>query len=318
MREIGGYFELELNIGEHFHKDALQLNTARNCFEYILRAKNYTKVYIPYYTCEVLLEPLIKLNVQYEFYHINEQLEPLYQEKLHANEAFLYTNYFGLKQEAVKRLAAIYNTQLIVDNAQAFYAPPLAGIDTFYSARKFFGVPDGAYLYTENKIDVSEQDVSYKRMEHLLKRIDLGATAGYKEFQDNDIALIDQPIKKMSKLTEAILTSIDYSKAKLQRIENYNVLSSSLQKYNKLHFSLGENDVPMIYLFYSNKPALKSQLIKNNIFVATYWQNVLNWTNTHDLEYNLANNSISIPLDHRYNQLDMENILGVIKPMINE
>ncbi len=318
MREIGGYFELELSIGEHFHKDALRLNTARNCFEYILRAKNYTKVYIPYYTCEVLLEPLIKLNVQFEFYRINEQLEPIKQENLQCNEAFLYTNYFGLKQETVRHLATIYNTQLIVDNAQAFYAPPIAGVDTFYSARKFFGVPDGAYLYTESIIEVSAQDVSYQRMEHLLKRIDLGASAGYKEFQSNDKALIDQPVKKMSRLTEAILTSIDYSKAKIQRLKNYKVLSSSLQKYNKLHFSIGENDVPMIYLFYSNKPILKTQLIKNNIFVATYWQNVLNWTAADDLEYKLANNSISIPLDHRYNQLDMENILGVITPMINE
>jgi hypothetical protein len=66
MRAIGGYFGLELRGGEHYHKNALRLNTARNCFEYILRAKHYKKVYIPYYTCEVMLEPLKKCNVEYE------------------------------------------------------------------------------------------------------------------------------------------------------------------------------------------------------------------------------------------------------------
>ncbi len=35
MDAIGGYFELELRKGEHYHKDALKLNTARNCFEYV-------------------------------------------------------------------------------------------------------------------------------------------------------------------------------------------------------------------------------------------------------------------------------------------
>ena len=35
MKPIGGYFELELRGGEHYHKDAIRLNTARNCFEYV-------------------------------------------------------------------------------------------------------------------------------------------------------------------------------------------------------------------------------------------------------------------------------------------
>ena len=61
----------------HYHPDALHLNTGRNCFEYILRAKGYKKVYIPYYTCEVMLEPLRKCGVTWEFYHIKEDFEPL-------------------------------------------------------------------------------------------------------------------------------------------------------------------------------------------------------------------------------------------------
>ena len=65
QKAIGGYFELELPKGEEYHKSALSLNSARNCFEYILRVRKYKKVYLPYYTCEVILEPLKKLNIQY-------------------------------------------------------------------------------------------------------------------------------------------------------------------------------------------------------------------------------------------------------------
>ena len=99
---IGGYFELELRQGGHYHKDALRLNTARNSFEYVLRARHCRKVYVPHYTCEVLLEPINKLGIDVLFYAVNEALEPVKLPVLEEGEAFLYTNYFGLKQHCVR------------------------------------------------------------------------------------------------------------------------------------------------------------------------------------------------------------------------
>lgn len=82
MKELGGYFELELNQGEHYHKNALALNSARNCFKYILKVKQPSKVYIPAYCCDSLIEPLQAENIDYAFYHINEQFELLDLPKL--------------------------------------------------------------------------------------------------------------------------------------------------------------------------------------------------------------------------------------------
>src|SRR5215510_594465 len=98
--DLGGYFELELRDGQHYHSAAIELNTARNCVEYILKVREYKKIYIPYYTCEIILEPIKKCNVDYEFYSINQKLEPINKYNLSDGEAFLYTNYFGLKQDA--------------------------------------------------------------------------------------------------------------------------------------------------------------------------------------------------------------------------
>ena len=42
---------------------------------------------------------------------------------------------------------------LIIDNAQAFFAKPLLGIDTFYSPRKFVGVSDGGILATKKILE---------------------------------------------------------------------------------------------------------------------------------------------------------------------
>ena len=300
---IGGYFELELRKGEHHHKNALRLNTARNCFEYILRARKYTKVYIPYYTCDVLLEPLKKCNVDYVFYHINEQLEPVEAYQLQPHEAFLYTNYYGLKQRCVKRLALQYGKQLIVDNAQAFFAEPLEGIDTFYSARKFFGVADGAYLYIDKLLGKElEQDQSYQRMSHLLMRADIGAEAGYADFRHNDDSLIGQPIKRMSNLTEKILCSIDYESVKLLRRSNYELLDKQLQTTNGVYLPLDSDTVPMVYPYLSDDDSLRQRLVDNRIYVATYWPNVID--DTLSCEFILKSKLLPLPIDQR-NKLDI-------------
>lgn len=313
MEAIGGYFELELREGEHYHQDALRLNTARNCFEYVLLARKYTKVYIPYYTCEVMLQPLHRHHIAYEFYHINESLEPVEIIQLGNSEAFLYTNYFGLKQNCVEYLASIYQSQLIVDNAQAFYAPRIAGIDTFYSPRKFFGVPDGGYLYTDCLLDIElEQDKSYLRMQHLLQRIDEGAESAYSIFRKNDDSLDNQPIRWMSKLTEKLLATIDYEFVAKRRINNYLLIDKKIKCKNTLCFDLPENAVPMVYPYMTETKELKKKLIFNKIFVATYWSNVIEWTTPEMLEYKYANRLIFIPIDQRLNDMDFNFIESFI------
>lgn len=302
---IGGYPELELRKGEHYHKHALRLNTARNCFEYVLRARNYSKVYIPYYTCEVMLEPLMKCNVKYEFYHINKQLEPRETILLKPSEAFLYTNYYGLKQQCVEQLAQNYGKQLIVDNAQAFFAPPLEGIDTFYSARKFFGVADGAYLYTDKLLDIElEYDQSFERMSHLLIRADVGAEDGYVEFRKNDDALCGEPIKKMSKLTEKILCSIDYDACKAARRSNYTAYESALKEKNDLLIHLDENAIPMVYPLVTEDNSIRKKLQGQRIYTATYWSNVLDWTQSKDFEYRVSNTLLPLPININQEQLN--------------
>ena len=313
MEPIGGYFSLELQRHEEYHKDAIKLNTGRNCLEYILRSRKYAKVYIPYYTCEVILEPFQKLGVEYEFYHINLDFEITDDIHLQNNEALLYTNYYGLKQRYAESLAKRYGQQLIVDNTQAFYANPLEGIDTFYTCRKFFGVPDGAYLFTDKPLDIElEQDISYERMIFLTKRIDLGAEAGYQDFREQSHLLCNQPIKRMSKLTEQLMQSIDYGWAAKRRKDNYNYLHESLKDSNLFQITLDDDAVPMVYPFLSTQERLRYNLIQNKIFVACYWPNVLDWCTTNDWDYQLAESLVCLPIDQRYGENDMKRIIAFL------
>lgn len=314
MSAIGGYFELELRQGSHYHPDAIKLNTARNSFEYILRSRNCQKVYIPLYACEVLLEPLVKLGIPYQFYSINKQFEPEEKIELQSEELFLYTNYFGLKQNCVEELASIYKDQLIVDNAQAFYAPPLSGINTFYSPRKFFGIPDGGYLFSAGgEASKFQRDFSLNRISHLLKRIELSAEEGFEDFKRNDKSLANQPILVMSRVTDMLLRSIDYETAKHKRIQNYKLLESALGSRNKLKLKLTDNSVPMVYPYWTEEKGMRNRLISQRIYVATYWPNVFHWSKEGMLEYCLAENLIPLPIDQRYSTAEMEKIARAIK-----
>lgn len=311
---IGGYFELELNKRIEYHRDAIALNTARNALEYILTAKKYHKVYIPYFTCDVILEPFQKLNIAYEFYNIDENFEPIFDyNKISENQAFLYTNYFALKDKFIKFLAEkTYN--LIIDNAQSFFSKPLQGLDTFYSPRKFFGVPDGAYLYSDTKLGQElKTDKSITKFSHLLKRIDNSAEEGYLDFINNDRSLKNNPIKKMSSLTSELLASINYESIVAIRKENMAYLHFSLSGSNKLKFDTKEIGVPMVYpLLTEDGIGLRKHLINNKIFTAKYWPNVTNWVKKNSLEYFLVENLVAIPIDQRYTENDMNFILNII------
>ena len=313
MQPIGGYFSLEIPKGEEYHKDAIRLNTGRNCLEYILMARGYKKVYIPYYTCEVVLEPFKKLGIPYEFYHIDINFEIRDRLTLRPDEALLYVNYYGLKQRYVEQLAEKIGECLIIDNTQAFYAKPIAGIDTFYTCRKFFGVPDGAYLYTDKLLDEElEQDISYDRMTFLNKRIDLGAEAAYGDFQSLSKTLVGQPIKHMSKLTQRMMQGIDYARIAEQRRDNYQHLHDELCKSNTLSLPLEDDAVPMVYPYLAPVKGLREKLIANKVFVARYWPNVLDWTSKDDIEYQFAYQMQPLPIDQRYGLENMRRIIGIL------
>lgn len=309
MEPLGGYFELEIPKGNEYHSQALRLNTGRNAIEYVLKHRGYKKGLVPFYCCDSVLEPFKKNNIPYEFYSLQENLLPALPE-VDDDTCVLLINYFGLVGEPLKRLARSMKN-VIFDNSQAFFEPPEPDIDTIYSPRKFFGVPDGAYLYTDIPMDESlEQDVSYQRCEHLLRRIDVSPEDGYPVYRENQNGLSMQPIKKMSKLTQRLLSSIDYDQAKAARERNFAYLHKCLEHSNFLSPIIQDAMIcgPMVYPFFGKNDGLRESLIQNKIFVATYWAEVLQRVTSLDIEWILVNRIISLPVDQRYSPSHIDNI----------
>lgn len=313
MKAIGGFFELELNNFGEYHKNAIRLNTGRNALEYVLKCFKFNKIYIPYYTCDVILEPINKLNLKYEFYNINDRFEPLIS-NINKGSAILYTNYFGICDAQVGIVTKKFNN-VIIDNCQSFFSvPDKKAVATFYSCRKFFGVPDGAYLYIKKTLRKKlDMDISEKRISHLIKRIEFGPEKAYLLFKKNDYKLKNQPIRNMSSLTRALMANIDYTKVKQKRRQNFLYLHERLHKYNDLIIDYKDYRIPMIYPFLVNYGSkIKEKLIDNRIYVATYWPNVKMWTKCDSFEHYLAENLVSLPIDQRYNLDDLKIIISVL------
>lgn len=316
---IGGYFELadrDIENG-HYPVGGIRVNTARNALEYILRQLSDVKtVYLPFYTCETVIEPLQKLSLSYHFYHINMHLEIAEDIPMGEGVYVIVNNYFGIKDTYVEEMASKYGEHLIVDNAQALFAPLLPNVKAIYSARKFVGVADGGFAVGVSDVPLQMyNEDNTEHDSHLLIRKEQGAEVGFKVYQENEKRLDNQPIRRMAVATGDILTHINYHKVIARRRSNFRLLREMLGDDNRLPIpDIGTFACPMVYPFLPKEDKdIRSRLIKNRIYVARYWQNVLSWCNPQDIETKLAKNLIPLPIDQRYGEQEMNCIVEIIK-----
>lgn len=313
MKEIGGYFELEKYQGgtREYYENLLSLNIARNSLLYIIKAKKITKLYIPFYLCSVISLMLDNMNIKYDYYHIDDNFYPVFNNKLGSNEFLYIVNYYGqITKDDLIVLKKIYKN-IIVDNVQAFFQKPIENIDTIYSCRKFFGVPDGSYLYTDVKLSEElDVDSSENRVSHIYGRQKDGASQHYKEFKEIDASFDNLQLMKMSNLTHDMLKKINYEKVKQTRTDNYEYLYNKLVKINKLKLKLIEG--AFAYPFYiKNGTEIKKKLAIKGIYIPTLWPNVLELPNNM-IEKDYAENILPLPCDQRYTTDDMQIIVDEI------
>ncbi len=321
VKSIGGYFELEATSGKHhYHDTPFALKNGRAALLYILAQIKPSLVYIPYYTCDSLIEPFKVSGVEYRFYEINEQLEPRGLPELKEGECFLYINYFGLKGATTALLSEKYKDKLITDATQAFFMKGDGVSWLFNSCRKFFGVPDGGYVYP-TRVGQTHGEGSARAGQthgsaptgknekyittHLYKRLEGQAQEGYPFFQQNE-ELMDCELTGMSEFSEKVLAGVDYNEVRKRRLANFGYLHEQFGKINLLNIELQSDEVPMCYPLLLNKNIDKSLLFNKHIFIPTLWGEVLERVHEgYDTEKRIALSLLPLPIDHRYTTADM-------------
>ena len=317
--EIGGYFELELPEGNpnFLHSDGVLLNSGRHALEFILMSfkEKPRKVWLPGYTCETILQPFERLGINYCTYDISENLEMGTQVNPELGEYIIANNYFGIKDAYMAELSQRYGNKLIIDQSQAWYANPEENTYSFYSPRKFFGLPDGGVATGVQgpNADYFPTDHSSERFGHLLKRHEKEAHEGYSEFKANSLVLSSIGVQKMSPLTRRLLSIIDMEAVKNKRLENFSILAKELATINSFQVpEIGSFECPMVYPFRCELPGLRNYLIENKVFVATYWPNILNSDKVDSSEKKLSSCLLPLPVDQRYGKQEMKFIISLI------
>lgn len=318
QQEFGAYFPIELpRKSELFTNDeTLQVagyDCGRNAIAVVALSIHASKIYVPYYNCDTVTETLARHNIRYEYYLLDEDLNPTVGE-LKPDEWILWVNYLGnCSAQRYHQLEKKYK-RIIFDNTQALFSKPVIGEQCFniYSPRKFVGVSDGAYVVWGNEYQMRTdfpQDVSWERALFMLKAIETGTNAAY---QDNlkSMEHMGLEIRRMSVLTQRILASIDYEAVRQVRNRNIAALHEGLKGINKFPYEIHED--LMVYPLYVEIDSLRRKLVEKKIYVSQWWKYLLEIVPEDSVENRFTKWLLPIPIDQRYSEEDMKQLTQLI------
>lgn len=315
-REIGGYFELELTPHESAFPFAKEIcvNSGSHAFRLILREKKPRKVWLPDYTCDIMLKAAEAEATEVGLYNVNERLEaaaiPDFDPE---TELLVINNYFGVKDSYVRKIVTEHPRGIVADCAQALFCTLPENIPVIRSPRKFVGVPDGGTVNLPSISSELPAGSSRYRCESLLARLEAPASAGYEAFKKASAAIHSEDITSMSPLTRKLLASIDFKRVAAKRRANYAILDKSLSSRNLLSPHIDTDpEMPMVYPYMTTDTELRKRLIDNKIYVARYWPSPAEGFPEGSIADKLADMTVPLPIDQRYGAEDMKRILEII------
>ena len=321
QKEYGGYIELDEYSGEEYYPEAWALNSGRAALRLFIRLKKIRKIYLPAFCCDTVREACAAEGILWEYYSVDKDFRPCLSEEDAGNDWVCLVNFYGVFDDGDMQALMQQYPRLIVDYTHAFFQQPLKGMNVLYSCRKFFGVPDGAYLILgegegEKIYETLPQDLSFERMHFLLGRFEAGASPFYQEYAQNNDFFANAPIKRMSKLTHNLLRAIDYPRVCGQRTENFAFLHRQLKEKNVLNLPPAiEGAYAYPFWFNGDKISgkeIRRRLIAQQIYIPMLWPEVCSLEKASPLERQMTENILPLPVDQRYSRGDMEEILGCL------
>jgi hypothetical protein len=231
------------------------------------------------------------------------------------DDAVLLVNYFGVYRSNISRWLET-DTNLIIDHCQAFYEEPVMknGVLNFYAFKKFFGVPDGAFVIGEHAEDFHlKQKSGLDIADYLIGSMVEGTGPWYSRKKEVDDIIASEKLGA-SYLTRAMIRGIDYEAVKKKRRLNYSRYLEAFDKINLIRTDTDENAVPYMYPLNIGTD-IRKELISRKIFVPTLWADTMDSRFEGTSEYFLSKNTLFLPLDQRYTTKDMDYIIQNVREL---
>ena len=309
-KPIGGFFEIELcSVGDFPHSHAIAFQSGRAAFYALINSVRPSRIWIPRYICNSMLAPILASGIAYSWYDLTHDLNVDRRIQFATGDVILYVDYFGICNRHIRGIINDFGKEnVILDFSQSFFAKPGDCLGSLYSARKFVGVPDGAFLYTKALVERPTQllAIDSESIPHLMGRLTDGPEKHYDSFNRHESQFDDFEARAPSQLTYRILSSIDWDYVKKCRIENFIALHDELGSTNKFPIENIPVDAPLCYPYVGTNDDLRSVLQRERIYVPTYWKEVLTRTNLNSIEFKLTTSLMALPYDQRYVVEDMK------------
>ena len=318
--EIGSFIELQFPKRREYHRgdtDIARLNSGRAALLYAFRCTGCRALWLPYYQCDSVRDYLRREGVALKFYRIDDRFDPVGLAPAE-DEAVLLVNYYGVMSRGRMTALAKPFRHVVIDNAQAFFAKPVEGAYNVCSARKFVGAPDGAYVLgpgAERFCAEYEQGVSGDTAAYLLERVEHGCEGkAYADRMRNEERLEQEGIRRMSKLTRAILDGTDYGEIAAKRRENFACAHSLFRDVNRLDPTryYADDCVPMVYPLLVEDDGLLRRLLDHKHFQGHWWSYLLEEMPEDSFEYYVSRYVIPITIDQRYGREELDYIRSIV------
>jgi hypothetical protein len=237
--------------------------------------------------------------------------------QLSDGDLVMVVDYFGLCGE-VGRDFRFLNSRLVIDQTHALFADGARTNWRFTSARKWFGVPDGGFLWGPH-LPASQQAAPLASVPvHLVERHWGDLSRAYQAYQAAEDAF-DAEATAISSTAVALLGGVDTAFVKAARRRNFLRLHDLLGADNGLSLELAENAVPFCYAMLPRGDVSKEILAQSGVFVPTFWSDCLGRSGTgFAWERELGRRLLPLPIDHRYDKRDMEHVADQVLRLTKE
>lgn len=309
---VGGFFGLELPTirGALPPANATLLRSGRACLRAILELKRPQRLLVPFYVCDAAWAPARALDIAVHFYPLDQALRPILP-AIGEQDAVVVVDYFGLCPAAAAPLAFL-GERLILDQTHAIFAEGHPNVWRFTSARKWFGVPDGAFLTGPRSITVPVGNGNPGVPTHLVERQWGNAAAAYQAYTTAEAGFGNE-VEPISRASIALLGGVDVEVVRRRRRQNFEQLHARLGNQNQLPLPLGAADVPFCYPFLPPRQISRAELASEGAFVPQFWADCLERSDdAFEWELLLSKRLLPLPIDHRYGEQEMNRLADLV------
>lgn len=339
---IGGEFEIEVKARYEERTavpdGAVTYASGRTALFNILaqlKAQRGIKcVLFPDWLCESVYRMAERNGLGMEFYALDRQLEPEWKDlesRYERGKAVLLINYFGMQdsRSLVARLKGIDAAMpVVLDNVQAPYEM-LRGTEADYafsSFRKAFPVADGSWATAkrgglpqpERKNGFAQWKVAGSCLK-AMRDPQLFSDEVYLDlFRRGEEAIDADYGCDMSALAKAILSDLEWQPVADRRRANAAVLIEGLSRLGiSPLLPLGEDAVPLfVPIRLADRDRVRKAMFAERIFLPVHWPVEEGYEGRLATGGEMAAHELSLIVDQRYDEGDMERILRVLESNI--